>query len=94
LKEIEALDFDIALFSHGKPKGLKSEVTEIWQYTEDLRSAIHAEFAKGTSPMAIPNVIKLPKYKDWAMYDEWLPLNAWRILLDDHMGPYPWRPNQ
>ena len=94
LKEIEALDFDIALFSHGKPKGLKSEVTEIWQYTEDLRAAIHAEFAKGTSPFTIPNVIKLPKYKDWAMYEEWLPMNAWRILLDDHMGPYPWRPNQ
>jgi len=34
----------------------------------------------------------LPKYKDWAMYDEWLSLNVWRFLLDDHMGPFPWTP--
>ena len=27
------------------------------------------------------------------MYNEWLPMNAWRLLLDDWMGPFPWRPN-
>ncbi len=24
--------------------------------------------------------------------DEWLAMNAWRLLLDDYMGPFPWRP--
>ncbi|NQY73592.1 MAG: hypothetical protein HRT90_02400 [Candidatus Margulisbacteria bacterium] len=93
LKEIMELEFDVVLFSHGKRTGTKSEINEIWQYTEDLRTAIHAEFTKGTSPFTIPNVVKLPKYEDWAMYKEWLPMNAWRILLDDHMGPFPWHPN-
>ena len=92
LREIEQLDFDTALYSHGKPFGPKSEVTEIREYSEDLRAAIHAEFEKGTPAFQIPNVVELPKYEDWAMYEEWLPLNAWRLLLDDHMGPFPWRP--
>jgi len=43
--------------------------------------------------MMIPNAVKLPQYKDWWMYEEWLPMNVWRILLDDSMGPFPWRPN-
>ncbi|MCH7548036.1 MAG: MBL fold metallo-hydrolase [Candidatus Krumholzibacteriota bacterium] len=93
LREIEQMDIETVLFSHGKPIGTKAEITEIRQYTEDLRSAIHAEFKKGTNPFTIPNVITLPKYEDWAMYDEWLEMNAWRILLDDHMGPFPWRPD-
>jgi len=93
LKEIEKLDFETALYSHGKTFGPKLEVTEIREYTEDLRAAIHAEVEKGTPSHAIPNTLKLPKYKDWAMYDEWLSLNVWRFLLDDHMGPFPWRPS-
>jgi len=92
LREIEQLDFDTTLYSHGKPFGPKSEVAEIREYSEDLRAAIHAEFEKGTPAFEIPNVVQLPKYEDWAMYEEWLPLNAWRLLLDDHMGPFPWRP--
>ena len=42
--------------------------------------------------MAVPAVVQVPKYKDWAGYDEWLEMNAWRLLLDDFMGPFPWRP--
>lgn len=93
LREIEQMDIETVLFSHGKPIGTKADVAEIRQYTEDLRSAIHAEFKKGTNPFAIPSVVTLPKYEDWAMYDEWLEMNAWRLLLDDHMGPFPWRPD-
>lgn len=51
------------------------------------------EMKKGTNPMTLPATMKLPKYKDWAMYEEWLPMNIWRILLDEFMGPFPWRPN-
>jgi len=28
----------------------------------------------------------LPKYQSWSMYDEWLGLNAWRIMLETMMG--------
>jgi glyoxylase-like metal-dependent hydrolase (beta-lactamase superfamily II) len=94
LKEIEALDFETAIFTHGSPAiGSKKEVVENREFIEDLRSAIHNEFKKGTNPFMIPNIVKLPKYKDWAMYDEWLPMNTWRLLLDEHMGPFPWRPD-
>ena len=93
LREIEAMDFKTAVFTHGKVVGTKKDVTANREFIEDLRSAIHAEFKKGTNPFSIPNVVKLPKYQDWAMYDEWLTMNAWRLLLDDYMGPFPWRPN-
>jgi len=94
LKEIEAMDFEMAVFSHGSPVvGSRKEVTENREFIEDLQTAIHAEFKKGTNPFMVPNVVKLPKYKDWAMYDEWLTMNAWRLLLDDYMGPFPWRPD-
>jgi len=93
LREIEALDFETAVFTHGSPAvGSKKEVIENREFIEDLRGAIHAEFKKGTNPFMIPNVVKLPKYKDWAMYEEWLSMNAWRLLLDEFMGPFPWRP--
>lgn len=92
LKEIEAMDFEKAIFTHGRPAiGSKKHVIENREYIEDLRNAIHAEFEKGTDPSRIANVVKLPKYKDWTGYDEWLAMNAWRILMDDEMGPFPWR---
>ena len=94
LKEIEELDFEKAIFTHGTPTiGTKKHVTGNREFIEDLQSAIYAEFQKGTNPFMIPSIVKVPKYKDWAMYDEWLSMNAWRILLDDYMGPFPWRPN-
>jgi len=94
LKEILNMDFNVALFSHGQKTGSKKDIKQMWQYVEDLKAAINAEFKKGTNPFAIPNTVKLPKYKNWPMYKEWLPMNAWRILLDGHMGPFPWRPNR
>lgn len=92
LKEIEVMDFEKAIFTHGSPTiGSKKHVIENREYIEDLRSAIYAEFEKGTNPSMIANAINLPKYKDWTGYDDWLVMNAWRILLDDEMGPFPWR---
>ena len=92
LKEVEAMDFEKAIFTHGSPTiGSKKHVIENREYIEDLRGAIYAEFEKGTDPSMIANAVKLPKYKDWAGYNEWLVMNAWRILLDDEMGPFPWR---
>ena len=91
LKEIENMDFKTAVFTHGAV-GTKEDVRKNREYIEDLRGAIYAEFKKGTKAFNIPNTVKLPKYENWEMYKEWLPMNAWRLLLDDHMGPFPWRP--
>ncbi|WP_447971111.1 MBL fold metallo-hydrolase [Nitrospira sp. M1] len=98
LKVIDQMDFDKAVYSHNNNAapllgGTKQDVKMYLQFMQDLRGAIFAEFKKGTNPMMVPNVVQLPKYKDWAMYKEWLPMNAWRILLDEWMGPFPWRPD-
>lgn len=99
LEEILELDFDRAVYSHNaKPKalqgGTKQDVTDNLQFIRDLRDAMYAEFQKGTNPMMVPSIVQVPKYKSWAMYDQWLEMNAWRLLLDDWMGPFPWRPDR
>lgn len=99
LEEVLKLDFNKIVASHNEKQnplqgGSKQDVADNLQFIRDLRTAIFAEFKKGTNPMMIPNVVQVPKYKDWAMYKEWLPMNAWRILLDEWMGPFPWRPNK
>jgi serine/threonine protein kinase len=49
-------------------------------------SSIGAEekkrFKREETAAAALSVIE-PKYKDWAMYDQWLEMNAWRIMMDD-----------
>ncbi|WP_418318569.1 MBL fold metallo-hydrolase [Piscinibacter sakaiensis] len=95
LRQVEALDFQSAIFSHTHamdPFGSKSDVVAVREFIEDLQAAITAEFKKGTPFASIPSAVKLPKYEHWAMYREWLPMNVWRVMLDMHMGPYPWRP--
>ena len=96
LAEIEKMDFEKAIYSHShakEPFGGKSDVAKTREYITDLQTAIMAEFKKGTPFGNIPNSVKLPKYEQWAMYKEWLPLNVWRVMLDMHMGPFPWRPD-
>ena len=96
LSEIEALDFDKALFSHEGNAGYygsKNDVIENREFIQDLQAAIVAEFKKGTHFAKVPEVVKLPKYENWAMYNEWLAMNVWRVMLDMHMGPFPWRPS-
>lgn len=97
--EILELDFEIAVCSHNElpadqvPSGYnKTHVEDMKQFIGDLRNAIFAEFKKGTPASEIPGAIELPQYAHWAHYDDWLEMNALRILLDLWMGPYPWVP--
>lgn len=94
LEQIEELDFDKAIFSHNAMKnpragGSKKDVSETLQYLRDLKAAMKSEMAKGTHPRAVPGKVRLPKYEHLVMYDQWLELNAQRIFLDWHMGPFP-----
>lgn len=96
LKNIIALDFNKAVFSHNSKKeawkgGAKQDVRDILQFMQDIKAGIQQEYKKGTDPMKIASKLKLPKYKNWAMYDEWLEMNIWRFLIDDWIGPYPWK---
>ncbi len=91
IEAIEALNFETAIFSHGRYIGTRKDVTMAREYIQDVQAAVKAEFAKGTNFMEIPYVVKVPKYEHWGMYDKWLSYNVWRIMLDMYMGPYPWR---
>ncbi len=86
LIEVEALDFDVAMFGHDRAYGPASEVTEIREYIQDLRAEINRMMQEGVNPFTIPSTIELPKYQEWSMYDEWLGLNAWRVMLEIMMG--------
>lgn len=95
LKEIEKMDFNKAIYSHSHaaaPFGDMADVVKTREFIEDLQAAITAEFQKGTQFLDIPNTIELEKYKHWVGYEEWLPMNTLRVMLDMWMGPYPWRP--
>ena len=58
----------------------------VMQYLQDLRAAIFAELQAGTAFTAVPDVLELPQYEDWHGYDDWLSLNAWRVLMELAMG--------
>lgn len=96
LEDVERLDFETAIYSHShslEPLGKKLDVTQTREFITDMQAAIIAEFQKGTASADIPEAVILPKYEHWAMYEEWLPLNVWRIMLDMRMGPFPWHPD-
>ena len=86
LKEMEKLEFETVMFSHNAASGPRSSVTEQREYLEDLQAEIVARMQAGENPFQIVNTIELPQYQDWAGYDDWLTMNAWRIMLEMWMG--------
>lgn len=86
LAEMERLDFDKVMYAHNAPFGPRSSVADQLKYLQDLRAAILAELKKGTPFMKVPDTVKLPQYETWDGYEEWLPMNAWRVLLEIAMG--------
>lgn len=86
LAEIQELEYDTVMFTHGAPSGPPSTVVDQLQYLQDLRGAIFAEMQAGTDFLSIPNAIELPQYADWDGYDDWLSLNAWRFLMEIAIG--------
>jgi glyoxylase-like metal-dependent hydrolase (beta-lactamase superfamily II) len=86
LAEMNKLDFERVMYAHNAAVGPRSSVAEQLKFIQDLQAAILAEFKKGTPFMQIPNAVKLPQYEAWSGYDEWLPMNSWRVLLEMAMG--------
>ena len=86
LAEMNKLDFERVMYAHNAAVGPRSSVAEQLKFIQDLRAAILAEFKKGTPFMQIPNAVKLPEYETWGGYEEWLPMNSWRVLLEMAMG--------
>ena len=91
LKEIEATDFDYVIPAHGPHSepaiDPASIVMEQRVYLEDLMAAVKAAMDSGVrGPDKLRETVKLPKYKDWQGYDQWLPMNIERIWAYYHMG--------
>ncbi len=86
LAEMNTLDFEHVMFAHNAAVGPRSSVADQLKFIQDLRAAIVAEFGKGTPFMQIPNAVRLPQYETWSGYEEWLPMNTWRLLLEMAMG--------
>lgn len=86
LGEMLTLDFDRVMFAHNVPVGDREDVELQLQYLQDLRAAIFTQLQAGTNFSDIPYMIDLPQYADWAFYEEWLPLNAWRVLMEIVIG--------
>ena len=86
LKEMEKLEFETVMFSHNAASGPRSSVTEQREFLEDLQAEVVMRMQAGENPFQIVNTIELPKYQDWAGYDDWLTMNAWRIMLEMFMG--------
>lgn len=97
LSEILELDFERAVFSHNEHNepldgGTKNDVVLQLQFLRDLRAGFWTALKGGTNPMMIASALELPQYEQWVGYKEWLSINVWRIMGDEFMGPFPWRP--
>ncbi len=93
LGEILNLDMDQVVYTHNANAdpvagGSRQDVADTLEYLQDLRAALAAEIESGTPPRLASDAVRLPKYEDWAMYDQWLALNAWKIWLEGHLGPF------
>jgi glyoxylase-like metal-dependent hydrolase (beta-lactamase superfamily II) len=74
LKQVEAMDFDVLAPGHG-PLGRKEHVRMYREYMEDLRAEVLKYAREGRSLEEMKTSIKLPKYEQWAGYQQMFPLN-------------------
>lgn len=74
LRAVEAMDFDILAPGHGS-MGKKSDVTAFREYMSDLYGAVLQATRAGQTLDQMKASIKLEKYKGWAQYEAWRPLN-------------------
>jgi glyoxylase-like metal-dependent hydrolase (beta-lactamase superfamily II) len=75
IETVESLDFDIMLPGHGR-RGDKGDATKAREYLEWLRGEVKAGLDAGKSVEEIKADIEWNPYADWAMVDEWGPMNV------------------
>ena len=80
LREIETLDFDQMIASHGPAISDRSTVTERRRYLEALMLAVRTELETGTPYNQILDRIDLPEFSYLKGYDQFLRRNAERVL--------------
>ena len=53
------------------------------EYLEDLTAAVRKALQSGDMML---QTLSLPKYQDWAYYQQWLGMNGARVMLEMMMG--------
>ncbi len=74
LEEMEKLDIDKIIPGHG-PIANKDDLVEFRRYLEKLLTVVKEAFKKGKTLDELKESIKLPEYKDWGHYEDWLTIN-------------------
>ena len=72
---LEGPRFDLFIGGHAEA-GTRADVTRYLAYLEDLYAAVRDGMLAGKTKAQLQDEIRLPKYRDLAMYDEWLPMNV------------------
>ncbi|MBI3026183.1 MAG: MBL fold metallo-hydrolase [Candidatus Tectomicrobia bacterium] len=80
LRAVERLDFERIVPGHGPATAPAKAVRETREYYEDLIAAVREAMKKTGDVDKIKEMVKLPKYEKWGMYDRWLVLNVERIV--------------
>lgn len=75
VEAVEGLDFEIMLPGHSR-LGDRGDATEAREYLEWLRAQVQAGLDAGKSVEEIKGTIDWSPYSDWAMVEEWGPLNV------------------
>lgn len=75
IRMVELLDFDVAAPGHGVVGG-KADVAAYRHYLEELRDAVAAGIAAGTSLEELQESILMEPYSAWINYENWRPLNV------------------
>lgn len=56
------------------------------EYFNALYLAVKKELENKTPFFEIPPTVKLPQYQHLENYNQWLPMNVWRILMEKSIG--------
>lgn len=86
LQLIQELEFDMVLMSHVRPIGDRSDIQLVQDYFDDLYKAVDTELKAGTPFFDIPRKVRFPQYQHLKNYEQWLPMNVWRILMEKSIG--------
>ena len=94
--EILKLDFEKAVFSHSQrgdltADGTKKDISDMLQYTTDLKEGVEKSFAEGKILITNPELLELPQYKHLARYETDFTRNVLKAAFEFFIGPYPWR---
>ncbi len=92
-REVLNLDFDIFIGGHADI-GTKTDVTHYLSFIETLYTSVIDGIHSGKTVAQLKKELKLPQYRHFKKYDEWLPMNIEgiheRLMEESGMG---WRPD-